>query len=332
VPVASLIFLTPTAGLVVLAGAVPLGALVIGARRVARVRALLGLDPPGGTGMWVQAAALACISLVIALAAMQPALRSRGSERVRRDVAVFVVVDVSSSMDAAAGPHAPSRLTQAKRLAIAIATGISGIPVGVATFTDRVLPNLFPTIDTAAFSSTVRSLHVGSPPPREQSQVATDFGPLAAVRRSGFFVPTQKRRALVLITDGESGPFDGSVLGRALEAQPAVHLLVLRVGGGSDRLYRRDGSPGGSYRADPTGARRAIAQLVAVTGGHTYTSAAATAGALRSLAGSGAGDRVQTRSATRSLTPFFALAGLLPLVVVLRNRNSAKFPATRRLF
>jgi hypothetical protein len=332
VPLASLIFLTPSAGLVVLFGVVPLGALAFGARRVARARALLGLEPSGGSGTWVQAAALACIAVLIALAAMQPALRSRGSERVRRDVAVFVVIDVSSSMDAAAGPHAPSRLTQAKRLAIAIGTGISGIPVGVATFTDRVLPNLFPTVDTAAFSSTVRSLRIGSPPPREQSQVATDFGPLAVMRRSGFFVPAQKRRALVLITDGESGPFDGSALGRALAAQPAVHVLVLRVGGGADRLYRSDGSPGGSYRADPSGARRAIAQLVSVTGGHVYTSAAATAGALRSLAGSGLGDRVRTRSASRSLAPFVALASLLPLLVVLRNRNSAKFPATRRLF
>jgi hypothetical protein len=332
VPVASLIFLTPSAGLVALFGVAPLAALALGVRRVGRVRALLRLDPPGTPGVWLEAVALAATAVVIALAAMQPALRSHGSERVRRDVGVFVVIDVSSSMDAAAGPHAASRLTQAKRLAIAIGTGITGIPVGVATFTDRVLPNLFPTVDTAAFSSTVRSLRVGSPPPREQSRVATDFGPLAAVRRSGFFVPAQKRRALVLITDGESGPFDGSVLGRALAAQPAVHLLVLRVGGGGDRLYRSDGAPGGSYRADPAGARRAIAQLVSVTGGHTYTSAAAAAGALRSLAGSGLGDRVQTHRATSSLAPYVALASLLPVFIVLRNRNSAKFPATRRLF
>jgi hypothetical protein len=269
---------------------------------------------------------------LLALAVMQPALRSRSSQPVRRDAAVFVVVDTSSSMQAAPGPRAPTRLTQAKSLAIAIGASIPGIPVGVATFTDRVLPNLFPTVDSAAFSSTVRSLRIESPPPREQSRVATDFGPLAAVRRSDFFTPAQTRRALVLITDGESGPFDGSVLARSLSARPAVHVFVLRVGAGGDRLYRRDGTPGGSYRADPRGARRQIGQLVSVTGGKQFATAADAASALRSFAGSGPSDRLASQPTTRSLADFVALASVLPLIVVLRNRNSGKFPATRRLF
>lgn len=327
--IASLIFLTPWAGLLATLALVPLAAYGVAARRVRRARALLRLAAPGALRSRLALAALVLVPLLIALAAMQPALRTRGSVPVRADAAVFTVVDTSSSMAAKAGAGAPSRLEQARRVALAVGDGLPGVPVGVATFTDRVLPNLFPTVDNAAYASTLRALTTDSPPPREVSRVATSFGALAALQRADFFTKQQTHRALLLVSDGESSSFDGAALARALSARPAVHLFVVRVGGGGDRLYASDGRPGGRYRADPAGAARAISQLTTATGGTAFASSAGVASAIRQALGPGPTTRVQQSPSTRTLAPVVALASLLPLLLVLAV--SATLSATRRV-
>jgi hypothetical protein len=326
---ASLTFLTPDAAYLGLLALVPLAALAVAERRLRRARSLLHLREPGRAQLVRRALVLACIPLLIALALMQPALRHRGSVSVRADAAVFVVVDTSSSMSAAAGPRAPSRLEQAKRLAIAVDARLGGVPMGIATFTDRVLPNLFPTVDTATFESTARSLTIASPPPREESRVATDFGVLAAVRRANFFSATEKHRALLLLTDGESSPFDGVALARALARTPAVRVLVVRLGGAGDRFYTSGGRAGGAYRADPAGARRAVSHLLAATGGSQFTSAAAVSAGLGSVLGSGTSTHVTGEPTTRSFAPWIAIGTIVPLLVLLSF--SGTFRATRRV-
>ena len=199
----SLTFLTPLAGLLAVLALVPLAALAVGLRRVRRVRAVLRLPARGLELDWLRIVVLAGVPLLLALALTQPALRRSGSDSARADAAVFVVVDTSSSMGAASSANAPTRLEQAKRLAIGVASQLGGIPVGVASFTDRVLPNLFPTIDRAVVDSTIRSLATDSPPPRETSRVATSFAALGALERSSFFTAAQSHRALLLLTDGE---------------------------------------------------------------------------------------------------------------------------------
>jgi hypothetical protein len=257
------------------------------------------------------------VPLLIALGATQPALRTRHTVKVRGDAGVFVVVDTSSSMLARSGPKAPTRLALAKRVAIAADAGLAGIPTGIATITDRVLPDLFPSLDSAAFTSTANALVVNGPPPRETQRIATTFGVLASLRRSGFFAPAEHRRALLLVTDGESRPFDSAVLARALAVRPAVRVLAIRVGGGGDRLYTAAGRAGSSYRADPARARRALAQLTAATGGHEYTSGAAAAAAIRSAFGEGPTTAVQQGVSRRNLASWFIMSSLLPLLIVL---------------
>jgi hypothetical protein len=308
---------TPWAGLLVLLAVVPLAALALAERRVGRVRAVLRLGAPAGASQRWRAFALVCLVVLLAVAAMQPVVRHRSTQRVRADAAVFVVVDTSESMSAAPGPHEPTRLAQAQRIALAVGSGLRGIPLGVATFTDRVLPNLFPIADEAVFDSAVRALGHNTPPPREVSRVATTFGALREIQPSGFFSPAERARALLVITDGESDPFDAAAVARTLATPRTVHLVVVRVGGAGDRLYAADGTPGSAYRADPAGARRAVSQLATATGGSSFSSAAGVATALRRVLGRGSTTRIQRDPTTRSLAPILVLAGLLPLLFVL---------------
>jgi hypothetical protein len=275
-------------------------------------------------------AAVISVPLLIALALAQPAWRRHGSVPTRTDAGVFVVVDTSNSMAAAASAHAPWRLEQAKRIALGVGSRLPGVPLGVATFTDRVLPNAFPTTDAAVFDSTIRSLTIDSPPPRETARVATDLSALAAFQRADFFTRAQRHRALLLLTDGESSPFDASAVAGALAASPRIRVVVVRVGGGRDRLHAAGGKAGGSYRADPAGARRAIAQLTAATSGRSFTgSAAGIAAALRADIGAGATTKVASTPETRTLAPIIALISLVPLIFSLTTLDAILRPKRR---
>jgi hypothetical protein len=316
--VGSLTFLTPLGGLLGVLVVLPLAALALVGRRLQRARAVLRLVAPGGRGTAWRAIAIASVPLLIALALAQPALRRHGTNSVRADAAAFVVVDTSASMGAAAGPHAPTRLQQAKRIALAAGSDLGGLPLGVANFTDRVLPNAFPTADHAVFSSTIRSLGIDSPPPRETSRVATSFSQLDALGNASFFTRAQKHRALLLITDGESRAFDAATLAQTLATAPRVRVVVVRVGGGGDRLYASDGRASTIYRADPERARQSISQLVSATGGRSFTGGPrGIAAAVRRALGSGPAVSVQSELDTRDLSPYIMLLCFLPLVPIL---------------
>lgn len=325
----SLTFLTPLAGLLAALALVPLAALAVAVRRVRRTRTLLRL--PGGRDLgWPRTLAVAVVPLLLALGSMQPALRSQSSQPARSDAAVFVVVDTSASMGAASSAKAPTRLDQARRLTIGVVSQLGGIPVGVANFTDRALPNVFPTIDRAVVDSTIRSLGTDRPPPRETSRVATTFAALSALQRSNFFTAAQSHRALLLVTDGESRPFDAATLARALSSSPRLHVVVMRVGSAGDRLYGADGRPGSVYRSDSQGARQAVAQLVSATGGRSFSGSAGVAPALRGVLGSGPTRRVTSEPETRALAPYVVLLSLIPLLFALMG-SGGTVRVSRRL-
>jgi hypothetical protein len=327
----SLTFLTPVAGLLAVLALVPLAALAAGLRRVRRVRSVLRLADRGLEVGRLRVVALASVPLLLAVAITQPALRRAGSQSARADAAVFAVVDTSSSMRAASSANAPTRLEQAKRVAIDVAGQLGGIPVGVASFTDRVLPNVFPTIDRAVVDSTIRSLATDSPPPRETSRVATTFAALSALERSNFFTAAQSHRALLLVTDGESRPFDAASLARALSASPRLHVMIVRVGSGGDRLYAPNGRPGGVYRSDSRAARQAVAQLVSATGGRSFGGSAGVAPALQSALGAGPTRRIASQPEIRTLAPYVVLLSLIPLLFVLLGSAGAARASRRRL-
>jgi Ca-activated chloride channel family protein len=223
---ASLTFLTPRAALLAVLALVPVAALVIGGRRVERARRILRLSPPSGGDRRRRVVLLVAVTALLAVAAMQPVVRTQTSLRARTDAQAFVVIDVSRSMAAAPAASGPSRLARAKRAALAIAPQLGDVPVGVATLTDRTLPDLFPSSDRAAFDSAVSSLTVEDPPPREVSTVATTFDALRQVATQGFFAQTVRKRAIVLVTDGESRAFDPDLVARSLGSGPSAVVGV----------------------------------------------------------------------------------------------------------
>jgi hypothetical protein len=314
-------FLTPRAAWLALLALVPLAALAVAARRVARARRVLQLPDPGPGDRWRRAGLLVAVVLLLVLAAMQPAVRAETSVRERSDAAAFVVMDVSRSMAASHAPGSPTRLARAKQAALALGSQLGGIPLGVATFTDRVLPDLFPTSDTAAYDSTIASLTANSPPPRDVNTVATTFDALNALATQGFFRPSVKKRAVVLITDGESRAFDPAAIADVLRSHGTA-LSVIRVGDGADRVWRSDGKPEANFRPDPAGARLNVARLERAAG---VAPGADAASVVKRAVGSGPTSVVGVEPRSRTLAPYVAALALLPLALLLRGRVSPEW-------
>jgi hypothetical protein len=311
-------FLTPVAGLVGLAGALPLGAWLAGRQRGLRIAHVLRL-PAAGSGGWIAPAALVLLSVLLGLAAAQPVRARTQSREVRTDAQALYVLDTSRSMLAASGPHAPDRLEQARRVVLAMERATPDIPSGVASFTDRVLPDLFPSADASAFVSTVTdAIQVDQPPPRDENVKATTFAALGDAVHSGFFSPSARRRVLVVVTDGESRAFDAAGVARAFAARPATSLVAIRVGSAADRIWQ-SGKADPAYTPDP-GAGRSLSALTGATG---TLAGGAQAGALavRAALGQGRVIREGTTAGRTALAPYFLALALVPLAGLLFVRN-----------
>ena len=150
-------FLTPLGALAALAALLPLGAAVHGRTRVTAVARRLGLDPPRRWSLGARTAAAAAAIALLGLAAAQPALTDQTLVRERTDVAALFVLDTSRSMAASLTPTSPTRLARAITAAVQLRAAIPEVPAGVATFTDRVLPDLLPVADVAGFDAVVRA-------------------------------------------------------------------------------------------------------------------------------------------------------------------------------
>ena len=125
----------------------------VGSRRAGSLRAAAAASPPSGASYRREPSLIGVVALLV-LAAMQPVVRTTTSSVADRRAAVHrsrhVPVDGGrrfADEPDAAGP--------AERMALELGPQSRDLPVGVATFTDRVLPNLFPTSDRAAFDSAV---------------------------------------------------------------------------------------------------------------------------------------------------------------------------------
>jgi hypothetical protein len=253
------------------------------------------------------------------------------------------VFDTSRSMAAAASFAAPSRFAQAQQAAIKLrGDAIPDIPSGVVSFTTQLIPHLFPTPNEAAFNSTVENV-IGvlkPPPPFFTFGVSgTSFGPLATLRNQGYFNPTTKHRFAIVLTDGESGPFDPAALRQSLSlsqpvsvfpgrpifrVEPPVSLLVVRVGSSTDKIYDSLHRIEAAYRAPPQAAAN-TESLARSTHGAAFsvTNLAAASAALKRLTGSGHGSLQGVKTKKIALAPWVVLAAFVPLGLVLRRRNLA---------
>ena len=320
---ATLHFLTPTAALVALAGLAPLALLALTERRGHRLRTALGLPAARLLGRLEVPAAVGAISVLLGLAAAQPVLRTDRPRFARRDAQAFVALDVSRSMLASRSPSAPTRIERAKKIAEELRAGLADLPVGIATFTDRPLPLLFPTPSAASFTSTVeKAVGIDRPPPRGTAQTATSFDALADIPGAGYYGPSVRHRLLVVVTDAESEEFNVDALRHSFAARPRIALILVRVGSQDERVFGADGLPEPAY-VPPPASGRALAQFLAATHGQAFTErdVGDAIRAARAAVGSGPRARLGTTSSTKELAPYFVVAAALPLALVLRRRN-----------
>jgi hypothetical protein len=326
----SLVFLTPFAALVGVAAVIPLLARAIAGRRVRQARRELRLLEAPRLRQLPLVVALVAVVALLALAAAQPAVRTTTSARVRTDAQAFFVFDISRSMLAAGSARSLTRLQRAKRLAIALRAAIPEVPSGVASLTDQALPYLFPDPAPATFDETVtRSVAIEQPPPVNQSVVATSLAALGAFGTQNYFPPSARHRLVVVLTDGESVPFDPRQVARQLAAGPGTHLVLVHVWAPREGVYS-NGRPEAGYHENAASAE-ALSSLAAAAGGSSF-SEHDLGGAIRAAqAAVGRGPTVvEGRSERiRTLAPYVALAALVPLALVLA-RGGAGLRRRRR--
>ena len=329
----SFTFLTPLGGLLVLAVLLPLAGLLLAERRVASARALLGLTRPPEGAPRATIAALAAVPVLLGLAAAQPALRAPKTANVRTDAEAMFVLDTSRSMLASAAPGEPSRLARAQRAAVRLRAAIDDVPTGVGTLTDRALPNLLPSADTAAFDATVeRAVGIERPPPQEVNVYATTLMPLTELATQGYYSASARRRLLFVLTDGETRSYDVADVARTLRAGRGVSLILVHFWQPGERVYRQSGRPEAAYLPHEE-SRRELDRLAAATAGASFgeDELGAAEARARSELGSGETASEGIRPHTIPLAPYVAAASLVPLAFLLRPlRSGSRLTRTRR--
>jgi hypothetical protein len=307
---ATLTFLTPIGILLALGGLLPLVAFVLIVRHAARVRSRLGITRPRAHRLVIPLVALMAASVLVGLAAAQPILERTTTRRVLSDAEVFIAIDVSRSMLAGSGPGA-------------LRARLYDVAVGLASFTDRVLPHLFPTANADVFEATVdRSIGIERPPPGSSLATnATKLDALSAVRSLHYFAPRAKHRILIVLTDGESTPVAGARLGKLFTREPAITPIFVQFWKAGEQVYTR-GAPEPEYVSDPS-ARALLEKLAASTGGNTYSERRldAVARKARDILGDGPVEVTGQSQGRKALAPYLALAALVPLGLLLWRRD-----------
>jgi hypothetical protein len=317
-----LVFLSPLGGLLAVGALLPLAALGLNERRARHARRSLGVESPAVRSYVAAAAALALVPILLGLALAQPVLQSTRTARMRADAQAFYVFDISESMRASAGPRRATRLARALAAAGRMHLALRDVPSGVATMTDRVLPNVFPTgseeLFTAALADTVG---IDRPPPKGLNDTATTFASLDTFAGTNFFSDGVAHRLVILFTDGETAPYFGGDLHEALRPAPHTSFVIVQVGRPNERIFV-GGKLDRAYRADPaaTQATRTLARFV---GGRAYREGdvGAAAGAAKRFLGRGPLVGVGEGLHVVALARWLVLASLLPLVFLLWRRN-----------
>ncbi len=319
-----LTFLTPLDAVFALAAAIPLAALWLANRRMEQVRRFFSLTSPRRRELAAVVASLALLPVLMGVAAAQPIVVRRHLLQERLDVQAFFVFDTTRSMTARTGPRGPTRLERAKHEAEEVIPKLGNIPVGVASMTDRVLPDLMPTPNLALIRRTIQqSVGINRPPPSQiySGRVPT-FPALYPIPISNFYGPGVRNRILVVFTDGEATSFDPGIdYNRASTLGTAVHVLFVHVWAQTERIYVH-GHVDPRYMPDPTSAG-ALSRFAAASRGHVFgeDDLHALEQTIREQAGSSPVTTKVSGYARVALAPWFLLAGVVPLGFLLYRRN-----------
>jgi hypothetical protein len=319
----SVSFLTPLAGLFALTAAIPLAALVLMEGRTRRLRRLFSLAAPRRRELVTVAVALALLPALVAVAATQPVVIHKQTLTERVDAQVFLVFDTSLSMSARSGPHALTRLARAKEEARALLPQLGDIPVGIATMTDRVLPNLMPTTNVGVAVRTVdQAVWIDQPPPSLQYRGrATSLEALQPIAGDRLFPPGVKHPILVIFTDGEEQALPPFTSLASLAQQMSIPPLFVHVWTPTDHIYNH-GRIDPNYVPDPSSGR-VLTQFAGLTHGEVLRDGDVKGllNAIHAEAGSKPATTTTLGYARVALGPWFLLAGVVPLGFLFYRRN-----------
>ncbi len=272
--------------------------------------------------------AVLAVAGLLGLAAAQPLLGRTSARHVRSDAEVLLVVDVSRSMLARDGLEAPSRLERAKSAGARLRASLPGVPIGIGSMTNRVLPHLFPSADGDVFEATLeRAIGIERPPPgssflapNEPVANATSLASLADVGTQRFYSPAAAHRLLVVLTDGESADVSEAAVGRSLR-RARIETLFVQFWAADEQVFS-NGAPELEYKPDPA-ARSILDRLAAATGGSVYDeeSLEPAMNEARDLLGSGPTVAQPHRPDQIALAPYLAAAVFLPLTLLFWRRD-----------
>jgi hypothetical protein len=306
-----------------LAAAIPLAAFVLMEGRSRRLRRLFALATPRRRDLAVVAFALALLPTLVAVAAAQPVIVHQQSLTQRVDAQAFFVFDTSLSMSARRSRSAPDRLARAIREAEHVIPTLGDIPVGIATMTDRVLPDLMPTTNGGLVLRTLQqSVGINRPPPSQLYPTrATSLQALFPVANGHLFAPSVTHRILVIFTDGESNPLPVG-LGYALAQQVKMPPLFVHVWAPTEHIYVR-GRVDPRYVSDRS-STKVLTQFAALTHGHVFGegSMGRLSRAIHSEAGTEPARTEVLGYARIALAPWILLVGVIPLGFLLWRRNA----------
>jgi hypothetical protein len=318
-----LIFLSPKGALIALGALAPLILLALVGRRASRMRAALAVPRASRRRLAVPTLAAAAVAGLFGVAAAQPVAESETALEVRTDAEAYVVIDVSRSMLARSELGTPMRLGRAKAAAVRLRSALPEIPFGVASLTDRTLPHLFPSADADAFRATVSlALDIEQPPPRSSFiTTATSLDSLAAISTQRFFSPRASRRAVVVLTDGETQGINEARLARAWRRPPGASVVFVQFWSRDERVFNR-GLPEPQYRPDPA-ARADLDRLAKTTGAEVFDESELDDVSARVRGALERGPVVTegVRKTRLALAPYVLALAFLPLGVLLWRRD-----------
>lgn len=317
-----LAFLTPLAGLVAVAVILPLAAFVRSEQRAAQVRSVLRLAAPGGSHRHTIAAIVA-LALLVGLGAAQPILEQTREHPARTDAQAFVLLDTSRSMLAAPAAGEATRFERATAAARRFRESLPGLPIGIASLTDRVLPLVFPSANPDTFERVLRhSIGVDRPASRGANNTRASALDATIVVPERNFFRGSRRRLVVIFTDAETQRFNP----RRLDTQfrgSGIETILVRIGDPAERIFAPTGDVE-PYVPDPNSVAAAEAYAAAV-GGRAFgeDELDEAVDAARETIGTGRSALRVEASDVRPLGPFVFIAALVPLSFLLWRRNLA---------
>jgi hypothetical protein len=166
------------------------------------------------------------------------------------------------------------------------------------------------------------ALGIEQPPPKSSLiTTATSLDSLAAVATQRFFSPRAQKRAVVVLTDGETQGINEARLARAWRRAPGVSVVFVHFWSRDERVFSR-GLPEPQYRPDP-GARNDLNGLAKVTGATIFDEDELSAATSRVRSALKRGPTVTegVHKTRLALAPYLLAAALLPLGVLLWKRE-----------